>query len=425
MFTQGISHAQYERIDKQLASARLAARVLATKSTEEKNKALDLMTDMLLQRQDVILTANSIDVEQAVSRNMAKSFIDRLTLTPARIQDIAQGLQSIRCQDDPVGKTLEQWQLSNGLLIEKRSVPLGVIAIIYEARPNVTADAAALALKTSNVVILRGSADALLSNRAITEALRQGLRLGDFPIDAIQLVDVVEHEAVNYLVRQKDWLDLVIPRGGPALIRAVVEQSLVPIIETGIGNCHIYVDYSADLEMATNLILNAKMQRPSVCNAVETLLVHEAIAPQWFPTILPLLRGHGVEIRGCEKTQAMFPDILHAQESDWSTEFLDLILAVKVVPGLQDAIEHIEKYGTRHTETIVTKDRYSAEQFQKQVDAAAVFHNASSRLTDGFVFGFGAEIGISTQKLHARGPVGLKDLTSYKYIGHGHGQIRV
>lgn len=425
MVTQEITAAQRERIDRQLSLARQAARILLTKSTEEKNRALEAMADMLLQRQECILAANSIDIERAVSLNAAQSFIERLTLTPARIQEMAQGLQEIRGLDDPIGKKLEQWQLNNGVMMEKRTVPLGVVAMIYEARPNVTVDAAGLSLKTSNAVILRGSVDALTSNRAITEALRQGLRLGAFPMDAIQLVDVVEHEAVSYLVRQKDRLDLVIPRGGAALIRSVAEQSLVPMIETGLGNCHIYVDRYADLEMASSLTVNAKTQRPSVCNAMETLLVHEAVASSWLPVVLPLLRARGVEIRGCEYTQALCTDVVPAQESDWSTEFLDLILAVKVVPDLQAAIEHIEHYGTRHTETIVTEDLDSARQFQEQVDAAAVFHNASTRLTDGSVFGFGAEIGISTQKLHARGPMGLKDLTSYKYVGHGAGQIRM
>src|SRR5579859_429808 len=413
----------YEQLSRQTRAAKIAARILASKSTEAKNQALEHMAEMLLLRQADILSANERDVAQAAARGSTKSFLDRLTLTPARIQTIAESVRAIVDLPDPIGKVLDRWQLHNGLMMEKRSVPLGVIAMIYEARPNVTVDAAALTLKTGNAVVLRGSADALASNRAITVALREGLRAAAFPEDAVQLVEAVEHEAVDLLVRMNETVDLVIPRGGAQLIRSVVEKSTVPVIETGVGNCHVYVDAEADEQMAWDIIVNAKTQRPSVCNAAETLLVHADIAPRWLPQAIQQLQERGVAIQGCERTRQLVQGITAAQESDWSTEYLDLILAVKVVADVHEAIEHIETYGSRHSESIITRNAETAALFLQQVDAAADYHNASTRLTDGFVFGFGAEIGISTQKLHARGPMGLQALTSYKYVGYGNGQI--
>jgi len=419
----------YEQLLRQTRAAKTAARILANQSAEAKKLALAKMAEMLLLRQADILSANAGDVAQAAERRgqqgSTKSFIDRLTLTPARLQTIAESVRTIAELADPIGETLDRWQLRNGMQMEKRCVPLGVIAMIYEARPNVTVDAAALTLKTGNAVVLRGSADALASNRAITAALREGLRAAAFPEDAVQLVEAVEHEAVDLLVRMNETVDLVIPRGGAQLIRTVVEKSTVPVIETGVGNCHVYVDAEADEQMAWDITVNAKTQRPSVCNSTETLLVHEAIASRWLPQAIERLRERGVEIHGCERTRQLVPDVVAAQESDWSTEYLDLKLAVKIVDSVQEAIEHIEHYGSHHTESIVTRNEETAARFLRQVDSAAVYHNASTRLTDGFVFGFGAEIGISTQKLHARGPMGLQALTSYKYVGHGNGQLIV
>lgn len=423
MSLTGSAQAIQERVAAQAQAAKVAARQLALKTTGAKNAALELMAASLIKRQNEILQANAQDVNRVSAAGAAKSFIDRLTLTPARIQSIADGVCAVMALPDPIGVTQEHWQLRNGMLVERRSVPLGVIAMIYEARPNVTVDAAALALKTSNAVVLRGSADALESNRAIVAALREGLRTSEVPEEAIQLIDIVEHESVDYLIRMRDAIDLVIPRGGAKLIQAVVESSVVPVIETGVGNCHVYVDKAAQQAMATTIVVNAKTQRPSVCNAAESLLVHKDIAQQWLPQAIKALQERSVEIRGCERTCQLVPGIESASEQDWATEYLDLIMAVKIVDDVQEAIEHIARYGTRHTESIITENKETAALFLAQVDAAAVYHNASTRLTDGFVFGFGAEIGISTQKMHARGPMGLQALTSYKYVGHGSGQI--
>ncbi|EFH82400.1 glutamate-5-semialdehyde dehydrogenase [Ktedonobacter racemifer] len=423
MFSTDTAQVLKEQVATQAQAAKIAARELARKTSEEKNAALELMAASLVASKHEILQANAQDVSRVSATGAAKSFIDRLTLTPARIQSIADGVRAVMALPDPIGVTQERWQLRNGVLVERRSVPLGVIAMIYEARPNVTVDAATLALKTSNAVVLRGSADALESNRAIVVALREGLRASEVPAEAIQLIESVEHESVEYLIRMRDAIDLVIPRGGARLIQAVVESSVVPVIETGVGNCHVYVDVDAQPEMATKIVINAKTQRPSVCNAAETLLVHTDVAPQWLPQALKALQERGVEIRGCARTCQLVPDIESASEQDWGTEYLELIMAVKIVDDVQEAIEHIARYGTRHTESIITENEETAALFLEQVDAAVVYHNASTRLTDGFVFGFGAEIGISTQKMHARGPMGLQALTSYKYVGHGSGQV--
>lgn len=423
MFSTDIAQVLKEQVATQAQAAKIAARELARKTSEEKNAALELMAASLVASQHEILQANAQDVSRVSATGAAKSFIDRLTLTPARIQSIADGVRAVMALPDPIGVTQERWQLRNGVLVERRSVPLGVIAMIYEARPNVTVDAATLALKTSNAVVLRGSADALESNRAIVAALREGLRASEVSAEAIQLIESVEHESVEYLIRMRDAIDLVIPRGGARLIQVVVESSVVPVIETGVGNCHVYVDVDAQPEMATKIVINAKTQRPSVCNAAETLLIHTDVAPQWLPQALKALQERGVEIRGCARTCQLVPDIESASEQDWGTEYLELIMAVKIVEDVQEAIAHIAQYGTRHTESIITENKETAALFLDQVDAAVVYHNASTRLTDGFVFGFGAEIGISTQKMHARGPMGLQALTSYKYVGHGSGQV--
>ncbi|BCJ86750.1 glutamate-5-semialdehyde dehydrogenase [Effusibacillus dendaii] len=412
-----------------IQAAKKTVRTLGVLSAEDKNRALQAMAESLWEQRDLIYRANQEDVQEARKSGTPEARIDRLTLTEKRLLDIMEGLKQVAGLPDPVGETLETIERPDGLWIEKVRVPFGVIAMIYESRPNVTVDAAGLALKTGNAVVLRGGSEALRSNQALVNALRDGLRKSKVPADAIQLIERTERESVDILIRAKGKVDLVIPRGGAGLIQRVVENSLVPVIETGVGNCHVYVDAKADLEMATAIVINAKTQRPSVCNAMETLLVHESVANDWLPSIIRSLRDRGVEVRGCERTRSILQDaraenVLPASVEDYATEFLDLILAVRVVDSLDAAIEHIETYGTRHSEAIVTTDSAAADRFLAEIDAAAVYHNASTRFTDGFEFGFGAEIGISTQKLHARGPMGLREMTSYKYIIKGSGQIR-
>jgi glutamate-5-semialdehyde dehydrogenase len=415
----------YEVIVEQAKSAKRIEKILAMKTTEEKNRALKAMASALEEDMERILQANQEDVQTAREMGIPEAKIDRLILNEKRIRDMMEGLYTVAGLDDPVGEIDESWTRPNGLVLQKVRVPFGLIAIIYESRPNVTVDAAGLCLKTGNAVILRGGKEALQSNFALVRALQKGLAAAGFPKEAVQLVERTEREAVDILIQLKEYVDLVIPRGGAGLIQRVVQNSIVPVIETGVGNCHVYVDQHADLQMATEIVVNAKAQRPSVCNAMETLLVHQAVAPNWLPDVVESLRQAGVEVRGCEQARRVLTDLPAASEEDWETEYLDLILAVKVVRDLDEAIEHIDKYGTKHTEAIVTQDQAAAEKFLRAVDAAAVYHNASTRFTDGFEYGFGAEIGISTQKMHARGPMGLRELTSYKYIGRGSGQIRV
>lgn len=403
--------------------AKKAARMLITASTEEKNSALFKMAESLRAEKEAILEANRKDVAAAQERGTQESLIDRLRLSEARIEAMAADMEKVAALSDPVGETLETIDRPNGLTIEKVRVPMGVIAIIYESRPNVTADAASLCIKTSNAVILKGGSDALSSNIAISNALRKGLSLSGLPEDGIQLVETADRAAAAELMRLRGYVDLLIPRGGTALIRNTVENATVPVIETGTGNCHIYVDRAADLTMAEKIIVNAKAQRPGVCNAAETLLVHKEIAKTFLPMAAEALKNAGVEIRGCEKTQAII-DCKAAQEEDYATEFLDYILAVKVVDSIEEALSHIATYSTLHSEAIVTEDDAAKALFLKSVDAAAVYVNASTRFTDGGEFGFGAEIGISTQKLHARGPMGLRELTAYQYRILGNGQIR-
>ena len=405
--------------------AKAASCALAAMRAPEKNAALNLMADEILRATDEILAANQQDVDAARAKGTPEPMIDRLALTEKRVASMAKGMRDVAELPDPVGRLLSGGTLDNGLRIEKRSVPFGVIGIIYEARPNVTGDAAALCFKSGNACILRGGSEAIRSNAAIVAAMRRGLTRAQLNPDCVLLIEDTSRETATQLMRLNRYLDLLIPRGGAGLIRSVVENATVPVIETGVGNCHVYVEKSADIDMAAEIVFNAKTSRPSVCNAMETLLVDEAIAAQALPAIARRLAQKQVEIRGCEKTRAILPEAIPATEEDYAREFLDYILAVKVVSGIDEAIAHISRYSTHHSEAIVTASYASAERFTAQVDAAAVYVNASTRFTDGGEFGLGAEIGISTQKLHARGPMGLEQLVSSKYIIRGEGQVRV
>lgn len=406
------------------AQAKKAARQLASLSTADKNKALLDMADSLESEQERILAANAIDIAAGTAKGLSAALIDRLSLTIERIHGIAEGLRQVAALPDPIGECLGGGLRPNGLDIRKVRVPFGVIAMIYEARPNVTVDAAGLCLKTGNAVILRGGSEAIESNKVLAEILIKAGQTAGIPQGAIALVETTEREAVNILLKMNRFIDVIIPRGGAGLIRTVVENSTVPVIETGIGICHTFVDESADLEMAADIAFNAKVSRPGVCNSMETLLVHRAVASRLLPLLLERYEKAGVELRGCPETVAQHAAVKPATEEDWATEYLDFILSVKVVGNLTEALEHIERFSTKHSEAIVTRDYDNARRFQQQVDAAAVYVNASTRFTDGFEFGFGAEIGISTQKLHARGPMGLAELTSIKYLINGNGQIR-
>ena len=404
--------------------AKAAARQLSTVSTEQKNKALLAMADRLVGEQARVLAANARDMAEGKAKGLSAALLDRLLLTPPRIDAMAEGLRQVAALPDPVGECMSGVRRPNGLEIRKVRVPFGVIAMIYEARPNVTVDAAALCLKTGNAVILRGGSEAIESNKALSEILVEAAQAAGLPDSAISLIETTDREAVNRLLKLNRYIDVIIPRGGAGLIRTVVENSTVPVIETGNGVCHTFVDESADLEMAADIAFNAKVSRPGVCNAMETLLVHRTVADALLPLLLERYARAGVELRGCPETAARHEAVIPANEEDWATEYHDFILSVKVVGSLEEALEHIDRYSTRHSEAIVTRDYDNARRFQQQVDAATVYVNASTRFTDGFEFGFGAEIGISTQKLHARGPMGLVELTSYKYLVDGNGQIR-
>ena len=404
--------------------AKDAAYQLAVLTTEQKNKGLLAMADALEAAMDDVIAANALDMAQAKENGKPQSFLDRLLLTEARVQDMADGLRAVAELPDPVGHVEEMWLNKDNLQIGKVAVPLGVIGMIYEARPNVTADAAALCLKSGNAVMLRGSGDAIQSNLKIAAVLAKAAEEAGIPAGAIQLIEDTSRETVNEMLKLNEYLDVLIPRGGAGLIQNVVKNATVPVIETGVGNCHIYVDETADIEMAVNIILNGKVQRPGVCNATESLLVHKNIAAKVLPAAAEKLLEAGVELRGCEETMQYIKKGKPATEEDYATEFHSLILSVKVVETMDEAIMHIRRFGTKHSEVIVTNDYANSRKFQQMVDAACVYVNASSRFSDGFQFGFGAEIGISTQKLHARGPMGLKELTSYKYIINGSGQVR-
>lgn len=392
--------------------------------TADKNRGLLSVADELTAQQDMILEANEKDLEAAKQKGVKQSLIDRLALSEKRIGDMAEGLRQIAALDDPVGEVLYMKIRPNGLRIGQKRVPLGVVGIIYESRPNVTADAFGLCFKTGNAVILRGGSDAIHSNQAIVHAIKAGLRKERLCQDLIVLVEDTSREIVSEMMKMHGRIDVLIPRGGAGLIANVVANSTVPVIETGTGNCHIYVDETADVRMAADIIENAKTQRMGVCNACESLVIHSGIAAEVLPAIVQKLKNHDVEIRGDERAQALSDQIEPAVEADWGTEYLDAVISVKIVDSIDEAIGHINKYNTGHSESIITRDYDNALKFQDEIDAAAVYVNASTRFTDGFEFGFGAEIGISTQKLHARGPMGLEALTTTKYIIFGNGQVR-
>ncbi len=405
--------------------ARKAAGVLSGLSTRQKNKALEKIALSLEKNKNDIIEANKMDLEQLEkSDHSSDAFRDRLLLNEDRIMEMARGLRDIASLEDPVGEVTRMWKRPNGLDIGQVRVPIGVIAIIYEARPNVSIDAGGLTLKAGNAVILRGGSEALNSNRALVKLVQKSLSDLELPGDAVALIEDTDRNAAVDLMQASGYLDLLIPRGGPSLISAVIANSTVPVIQTGAGNCHTYIDYNADIDKAIAITVNAKVQRPGVCNALETLLVHKDVAPRFLPKVLPVLIKMGVEIRGCPETSFYYPDINPAADEDWETEYLDLILAVKVVDNLDEAIDHINRYGTGHSEAIITDSYEHSRIFMSRVDAAAVYVNASTRFTDGSAFGLGAEMGISTQKLHTRGPMGLEALTTLKYIVYGTGQIR-
>ena len=404
--------------------AKAASRVIGVADTETKNRALITIADSLEANAERILNANALDMENGRKNGMSRALLDRLSLTKERISGFAGGMRDVTKLPDPVGRTLDDFTRPNGLHIMKVAVPLGVIGIIFEARPNVTADAAALCLKSGNAVILRGGSDAINSNMAICSVMREGLVRAGLPEDCVQLVEDTTRESANALMRLNGYVDVIIPRGGAGLIRAVVENATVPVIETGAGTCHIYVDKDADIAMAAEIIDNAKTSRPSVCNAAECMLIHQGIAEKALPVICEKLLSKNVEIRGDKTVTELVSQAKSAEKEDWGREYNDYIIAAKVVDSISEAIDHINMYGTGHSECIVTENTAAAEEFMAKVDAAAVYHNASTRFTDGGEFGMGAEIGISTQKIHARGPLGLNELTSMKYKIFGGGQIR-
>lgn len=407
------------------AKAKACEKAMRCASTEQKNKALAAIEATLKENTDKILAANKIDLEAAEKNGMSVAMQDRLRLTPDRINGIAAGVTDVIKLDDPIGSADSGSLRPNGMRITKIRVPLGTIGIIFESRPNVTVDAAVLCLKTGNTVILRGGKEAFNSNKCLCDIMRDAIEKSGLPKDAVQFVEDTSRDVAAQLMKCNNYLDVLIPRGGAGLIRAVKENATVPVIETGVGNCHVFVDESADFDMAVNIVDNGKTQRPSVCNAIESLLMHKNIADKLLPLIKARLDEHNVEIRGCEKTAAILGDcVVTATDKDYATEFGDYIIAVKVVENIDEAIAHISKYTTGHSECIVTNNLANAEKFKNEIDAAAVYVNASTRFTDGGMFGFGAEIGISTQKLHARGPMGLRELTSVKYLIDGSGQIR-
>ncbi|SDW02356.1 glutamate-5-semialdehyde dehydrogenase [Marinococcus luteus] len=405
-------------------AAKKASKRVAAASTEEKNKALLLIADELETREAFILEANAKDLEAGRKNGLSSALLDRLTLDSGRIAGMADGCRQIASLEDPIGETIESWTRPNGLKMESVRVPLGVIGMIYEARPNVTADAAALALKTGNGVLLRGSSSAFQSNQAVMDAIWEALAKTSLPKEAVQLASDTSREAATTMFQMNDYLDVLIPRGGANLIKTVVNQSTVPVLETGVGNCHIFIDKTAEADKAVQIAVNAKTQRPSVCNAAETILVHQSWLEAHGESLVHALLAHGVAIRGDTEVQKLHGDVEPAADEDWNTEYLDMIVSVKAVQDTEEAIEHINTFTTYHSEAIVTESAENKRKFFQQIDAAALYHNASTRFTDGFEFGFGAEIGVSTQKLHARGPMGLKAITSYKYLIHGDGQIK-
>jgi glutamate-5-semialdehyde dehydrogenase len=413
-----------ELVESKARAARQAADALALCSTRVKDEALMQMARALEEKTPALLEANRADLERARTRGLTRAFIDRLTLSEARIESMANGLREIAAFPDPVGTVVESWRRPNGIEISRVAVPLGVIGFIYESRPNVTADAAGLCVKSGNAVLLRGGSEAIESNTLIASVLGKALEKTGAPRDAIQFLDVTDREAVALMLEQDRYLDLVIPRGGEEFVRWVAERSRVPILKHDKGLVHVFVDASADLEMATAIVVNAKTHRPSVCNALETLLVDDAVAARFLPTAAARLADAGVELRGCPRTRALVPAVRAAAETDWDEEYLDLVLAIRIVDGLDEAVAHIRRHGSGLAEAIVTNDRAHARRFVREVDAAAVLVNASTRLVDGQQFGMGAEMGISTSRVHARGPVGVRALTTTKFVVQGDGQVR-
>jgi glutamate-5-semialdehyde dehydrogenase len=415
---------EFPELVEKAKTAKHASRIVAVLSTAARNRALESVADILAENHDSVFAENRKDVAVAREGGMKESLVDRLELNEKKMKGIIEGVHGVISLPDPVGSSEAAWVRPNGLRITQVRVPFGLIGIIYESRPNVTVDTFSLALKSGNAILLRGSRSAIHTNRELVRLIKAGLMGTEVPEKAVALVESMEREAVNAMLRMKEYIDLVIPRGGQGLIDMVVEKTTIPVIETGVGNCHVFVDASADAEMARRIVINAKCQRPGVCNAMETLLVHEAVAESLLPEIVRVLKDNGVEVRGCENTKRIFPEVKEATEEDWATEYLDLILTVKVVKDVGDAIAHITQYGSMHSEAILSNDYANIMRFTSEVDAAAVYVNASTRFTDGGEFGFGAEMGISTQKLHVRGPVGLRELTTTKYIVQGQGQIR-
>ena len=405
-------------------NAKEAEKTLMVASSEKKNQALKKIAEGLIETTDKIIEANKVDLENGEKNGMAKSMLDRLKLDKERIEGMAKGVLDVATLPEPVGRILSATERPNGLRIEKVSTPIGVIAVIFEARPNVTSDAAALCLKSENTVILRGGKEAINSNKTIAKVMRQAVKEAGMPEDVIQLVEDTSRESANELMKMNEYVDVLIPRGGAGLIQAVVKNATVPVIETGVGNCHIYIDKNADLKKAVDIVFNAKTSRPSVCNAAESLLIHKDIAKEALVAIKNKLDEKDVTLVGDSKAREIIPDMEKATDADWATEYLDYKMSVKIVDSVEEAIDHIYKYSTGHSECIVTENAGTAEKFMNQVDSAAVYLNASTRFTDGGEFGFGAEIGISTQKLHARGPIGLPELQSFKYKIYGDGQIR-
>lgn len=405
-------------------NAKEAEKTLMVASSEKKNQSLKKIAEGLIENTDKIIEANKVDLENGEKNGMAKSMLDRLKLDKERIEGMAKGVLDVATLPEPVGRILSATERPNGLRIEKVSTPIGVIAVIFEARPNVTSDAAALCLKSGNTVILRGGKEAINSNKTIAKVMRQAVKEAGMPEDVIQLVEDTSRESANELMKMNEYVDVLIPRGGAGLIQAVVKNATVPVIETGVGNCHIYIDKNADLKKAVDIVFNAKTSRPSVCNAAESLLIHKDIAKEALVAIKNKLDEKDVTLVGDSKAREIIPDMEKATDADWATEYLDYKMSVKIVDSVEEAIDHIYKYSTGHSECIVTENAGTAEKFMNQVDSAAVYLNASTRFTDGGEFGFGAEIGISTQKLHARGPIGLPELQSFKYKIYGDGQIR-
>ncbi|WP_163653575.1 glutamate-5-semialdehyde dehydrogenase [Listeria sp. PSOL-1] len=405
-------------------AAKEASQSLSLAETNKKNAALVALSEKLLQEEERILEANQKDLMVAKKKGIVEAMLDRLRLTKERVAEMAEAVKQVASLKDPIGEVTNMWQNEAGLSIGKKKVPLGVIGIIYESRPNVTVDAAVLCFKTGNAVILRGGSDAIHSNQALVGVIRESLAHSGFPVDSVQLIEDTSRETAQELMRLNRFLDVLIPRGGSKLIQSVLETATVPVIETGTGNCHVYIDQDAEKEMAINITVNAKCSRPSVCNAIETLVIHEDVAAKFLPEIEQALAPYHVELRADAHALNYLSQAKLATDEDFQTEFLDFILAIKVVQSIDEAVAHINYYGTKHSEAIVTTNYFAAQKFQREIDAAAVYVNASTRFTDGFEFGFGAEIGISTQKLHARGPMGLSELTSTKYIIFGEGQIR-